>query len=160
MKGRDGYGHRKIFFPLWEGVTRGLLVRLFLTAILFCVLPALVFASPAVDPALCRALTKHVPQSDFAYESGMDVYGKPVAPADLQDSPHMILPDTIKIPLTLNLAKTLNLNTAVYPYTQLGAGTEAALGMLTVEGDHVLFNDQPLSDPQQDRLAVLCLQPQ
>ena len=72
----------------------------------------------------------------------------------------MKLPDHIEIPLTLNLAKVLNLNTATYPANQLGRGTEAKLGVLTVDGDKVSFNGQPISDAQQDRLAVLCMHPQ
>lgn len=115
--------------------------------------------TPAVDPSLCRALVKHTPDADVAYQPGVDVNGKPVAPADLPGQPQMKLPDKIQIPLTLNLAKTLNLNTSSYPYNQLGTGTEAQLGMLTVEGDRVTFNGQPISDDQQDRLAVLCMQP-
>jgi hypothetical protein len=115
--------------------------------------------TPSVDPALCRALVKHVPAADVAYQPGVDVHGKPVVPADVPGSPPMQLPDQIKIPLTLNLAKTLNLNTAAYPANQLGSGSEAQLGTLTVEGDRVSFNGQPISDTQQDRLAVLCLDP-
>ncbi len=160
MKRKACCACHKISSFLWGDVTRGLPVLLFLAATFLCIYSPLALASPVVDPVLCRALTKHVPQADVAYQSGVDVYGKPVAPADLPDSPRMTLPDTIKIPLTLNLVKMLNLNTAVYPYTQIGVGTEAALGVLTVEGDKVLLNDQPLSDVQQDKLAVLCLQPQ
>jgi hypothetical protein len=112
-----------------------------------------------LDPGLCRALVKHTPDADVAYQPGVDVHGNAVAPADLPNQPQMQLPQQIKIPLTLNLAKSLNLNTTSYPYNQLGAGTEAHLGDLTVDGDKVLFNGQPISDTQQDRLAVLCLQP-
>jgi hypothetical protein len=67
------------------------------------------------------------------------------------------LPSKIDIPLTVNLAKVLNLNTNTYPYNQLGSGTEAWIGTLSVEGDKVLFNGKPLSDDQQDNLAVLCM---
>ncbi len=112
---------------------------------------------PAVDPKLCNALTKHTPSADVAYQSGVDANGKAVAPADVPGSPQMKLPDKINIPLTVNLAKTLNLDTSQYPYNTLGTGTEAWLGTLSVEGDKVTFNGQPLSDQQQDNLAVLCM---
>ena len=111
---------------------------------------------PAVDPALCRALVKNTPDADVAYKPGVDVNGNAVAPADLPGSQQIKLPSKINIPLTLNLAKTLNLNTSAYPYNQLGTGTEAQLGTLTVEGDKVSFNGQSLSDDQQDKLAALC----
>jgi hypothetical protein len=113
-------------------------------------------ASSAVDPVLCGALVKNTPNAGVAYQPGVDVNGNAVAPADLPGQPQMKLPDQIKIPLTLNLAKVLNLNTSAYPYSQLGAGTEAQLGMLTVEGGRVLFNGQPISDTQQDKLTTLC----
>lgn len=146
---------------------RNLRIRKGAALAFFCVLAVLLLSpclanaahEAAVDPALCRALIKHVPDADVAYQPGVDVHGNPVAPADLPGAPQMQLPDQIKIPLTLNLAKTLNLNTSAYPYRQLGTGTEAQLGTLTVEGDHVLFNGQPISDAQQDKLSVLCLQP-
>jgi hypothetical protein len=115
--------------------------------------------TPKVDPALCQALVKHTPSADTAYQPGVDANGNPVAPADLPGAPQMKLPDKIDIPLTLSLAKVLNLNTSQYPYNQLGTGTEAWIGTLTVEGDSVLFNGKPLSDEQQNNLAVLCMKP-
>jgi hypothetical protein len=66
------------------------------------------------------------------------------------------MPKKINIPLTINLAKSLNLNTSAYPYNQLGEGTEMTLGTLTVEGNKVLFNGKALSDDQQDKLQALC----
>ena len=117
-------------------------------------------ADTTLSPAFCNQLVKHTASADVAYQPGVDVHGNAVAPADLPGSPQMKLPDQMKIPLTVNLAKTLNLNTNAYPYNQLGQGTEAPLGTLTVEGDKVFFNGQPLNDAQQDQLAVLCLHPQ
>jgi hypothetical protein len=115
--------------------------------------------SPAVDPALCRALVQHTPDANVAYQPGVDVHGKPVAPADLPGTPQVQLPQTITIPLTLSLVKVLNLNTSQYPYNQLGPGTEAQLGTISVTGDKVTFNGKPLTDTQQDNLAVLCMKP-
>lgn len=112
--------------------------------------------TPAVDPALCNALVNYTPDASVAYQPGVDVNGHPVAPADLP-GPHMQLPAKIEIPLTLSLAKVLNLNTSNYPFNQLGPSTEVELGKLTVEGNRVLYNGQPLTDEQQNNLAVLCL---
>jgi hypothetical protein len=116
-------------------------------------------STKSIDPTFCRKLIKATPDANVAYQGGVSASGKPVAPADLPGSPTMNLPDKIQIPLTLNLAQTLNLNTSSYPYNQLGEGTEAVLGTLSVEGDKVSFNGQPISDEQQNKLAVLCLQP-
>jgi hypothetical protein len=115
--------------------------------------------SPKLDPAVCRQLVKHTPAPDVAYQPGVDVHGHYVAPADVGGAPQPQLPAKIQIPLTLSLAKVLNLNTSQYPYSQLGPGTEAQLGTITVEGNHATLNGQPLSDEQQDNLAVLCMTP-
>ncbi len=115
-------------------------------------------AAPApLDPAFCQALIKHTPRADVAYQAGVDTKGNAVAPADVPGQPQMQIPTKINIPLTLNLAKVLNLNTSQYPYDQLGTGTEAQLGTITVDGDQVLFNGKAISDTQQDNLAVLCM---
>lgn len=131
------------------------------------ILSACVFFTPAhaapqqqVDPRLCQALVQYTPSADVAYQPGVDVQGKPVAPADLPGgSPAMAVPDKINIPLTMNMAKLLNLNTTGFPNSALGAGTEAQLGTITVEGNKVSFNGQALTSDQQDKLAVLCMRP-
>ncbi len=112
-----------------------------------------------VDPGLCRALVKHTPRADVAYQPGVDAAGNAVAPADLPGQPQIKMPDKIQIPLTVSLAQAAHLNTSQYPFNQIGTGSEALIGMITVQGDKVFFNDQPLSDTQQDNLAVLCMKP-
>ncbi|MDP9127149.1 MAG: hypothetical protein M3N08_02655 [Pseudomonadota bacterium] len=114
-------------------------------------------ADQEADRGLCQALTKHVPDANVAYQPGLDVKGRAVAPADLPGSPQMQTPRSFNIPVTLELAKVLNLDTTVPPFGQLGPTTEATVGTLTIAGDKVLFNGQPISDTQQDNLAVLCL---
>jgi hypothetical protein len=37
--------------------------------------------------------------------------------------------------------------------------TDINLGVLTVDGDLVSYNGKPLTDAQQENLAVLCLKP-
>jgi hypothetical protein len=111
------------------------------------------------DPALCRSLVKHTPDASVAYQPGVDVDGNAVAPADLPGQAQIKMPEKITIPITVSLAKTLNLDLTKYPNNQLGEGTEAVVGTFTVEGDKVSFNGQPLTDDQQDNLSVLCMQP-
>lgn len=41
----------------------------------------------SVDPRTCRLLEQHVPVPGVAYVPGMDVHGRPVAPADLTPPP-------------------------------------------------------------------------
>lgn len=115
-------------------------------------------ADPAApDPTLCRALTAYTPSADVDYKPGVDVRGHYVAPADIDSSGAAPLPKIITIPLTVSLAKILNLDTNQYPASQFGAGTEAQIGTLTVDGNKVLLNGKPLSGDQQSRLAAGCL---
>ncbi len=139
-------------------------MRLILTLLVVLLSISIAYAAapskttPAVDPALCQELVKHTPSADVAYQPGVDVYGHKVAPADLPGSGGSIdIPHTIHIPLTVNLAKAINLDTSTYPGSVLGAGTETTLGTLTVEDGQVSFNGQPLSGVDQDNLAVICM---
>jgi len=131
-----------------------------IVVLLICLLYSVAYGqTPKVDPKFCQQLVKHTPDADVAYQPGVDVHGNPVTPADAPGSQQMQLPREIKFPVTITIAKAINLNTNAYPFNQLGQGTEAALGTLSVEGDQVFFNGQTLSDQQQDNLAVLCMQP-
>jgi len=112
-----------------------------------------------LNPELCDALVKHTPAPDVNYQPGVDVDGNPVAPADLPGQPQIKMPEKFDIPITVSLSKALNLSTSGYPGSVLGEGTETTLGTFTVDGDKVSFNGQPLTDQQQDNLAVLCMRP-
>ncbi|MDD5586508.1 MAG: hypothetical protein PHY92_06075 [Alphaproteobacteria bacterium] len=113
---------------------------------------------PTVDPVFCRALVKHVPDADVTYRPGVDVNGRPVAPADLPGSADFQVQNPISIPLTADLMKFLNFPADSFPFNTMGR-TDINLGTLTVDGGRVLYNGQPLTSDQQDNLAVLCLKP-
>lgn len=114
-------------------------------------------ASPELDSVFCQALIKHVPDANVAYQAGVDVNGKPVVPADLPDNNAFQL-QPISIPLTVDLLKTLNIPTGNFPLNNM-ARNDINLGMLTIDGDNVLYNGKPLTNEQQDNLAVLCMKP-
>ncbi|MEE3622899.1 hypothetical protein UCD39_02695 [Nitrospirillum sp. BR 11752] len=105
----------------------------------------------AVDPAACQWAVRHQPAPDVAYQPGVDVDGNPVVPADLDGGPRAQPPQRIEIPLTARLARALP-----RPAGTVRPRADAYLGLLTVEGDQVLFNGQPLTDPAEDELAALC----
>lgn len=56
----------------------------------------------------CQALPNHKPEAGVNYMPGVDVHGKPVAPADLGGGVPA-LPDIIRVPLTIDLAQRMNL---------------------------------------------------
>lgn len=113
---------------------------------------------PTLDPAFCRALVKHTPAADVAYQSGVDARGKPVVPADLDGQPRLDLPEEIVLPITADMFKLLGLDQSKFPF-QAMQRNDIYLGTLTVRGEQLFWNGKPLSDAQQDNLAVLCLKP-
>lgn len=73
-----------------------------LAAFLLASLPAGLLAAAALaQPATvtvtredCQRLVRHVPSADATYQPGVDVYGREVAPADLNGGAQIVLPDT------------------------------------------------------------------
>jgi len=104
-----------------------------------------------VNRDVCANVVAHVPDADVAYKPGVDVNGKPVAPADLPGSVQLDLPDSFVITLEVNLAKS------AFPVPgPKGLEPKVQLGLITVVGDRVYYNGQPLDDPEQARLAAAC----
>ena len=53
----------------------------------------------------CRTLVEHVPSPDVKYKPGTDQAGRKVAPADLKPRPNIKIPETITIPITVDLCQ-------------------------------------------------------
>jgi hypothetical protein len=77
-------------------------------------LPALALPALAQDVArrhvratwaTCRALVDHVPAPDVKYKPGTDQAGRKVAPADLHPRPEIKVPETITIPISVDLCQ-------------------------------------------------------
>lgn len=98
----------------------------------------------------CRRLLRHEPRADVEYKPGVDVRGKPVAPADVPGSPAIELPKTITIPIGIDLEERYG----------LGAGGrytgEATIGTVSVRKGRVYWNKQLLGDAEQARIAEAC----
>lgn len=107
-----------------------------------------------IDNAVCRRLIEHHPASDTAYQPGVDVYGREVAPADLEGAPRLQMPETITVELTPELRQWLP--NPDPPYDKL-EGARINLGIIQLAGDMVTFNGQPLGREAEENLAVLCL---
>lgn len=96
----------------------------------------------------CRRLVRHEPAPDVAYQPGVDVRGRPVAPADLSEAPQVRLPDEIVIPLAVDVMKGRRSGSAVDAY--------AGVGTLTVRNGRAYFNDEPLHGWEQEILLEAC----
>lgn len=61
-------------------------------------------AAPALaETRDCAWLVRHVPDADVAYRPGVDVHGKPVAPADLAPAPSVLPDNRVMLDLSLPL---------------------------------------------------------
>ncbi len=57
-------------------------------------------AAPAMAED-CAWLVRHVPADDVAYKPGVDVKGRPVAPADLNAQPQILQGERVRLDLSL-----------------------------------------------------------
>lgn len=110
-----------------------------------------------VDPALCRALTRHQPAPDVAYKPGVDVKGRAVAPADLPGSAGSSLStERFEIPLTLDLARRLGVKIPTAGLPTAGLPGNMEIGRMTLDGGRLLLNGQPLGGASEAELVALC----
>ena len=103
---------------------------------------------------LCAAVT-HVPSEDVAYQPGVSVSGKMVAPADLNPSP-VVAPETFSFPITRDMAGLLGGTFPTGPYEM-----EANLGTIDARrnatgGYDLYYNGQSLKPGWEAALAELC----
>ncbi len=105
----------------------------------------------AIISADCARLFAHVPGPDVAYQPGVDVYGREVAPADLGGTPRIELPETILIDIEVDLLERFGIpaNPALYD-------PDAEVGWVVYKDGRFTFNGQPLQDEAQAELAARC----
>jgi hypothetical protein len=120
------------------------------------VLVAVVWAAPAsaeiaISRKDCQRLVNHEPAPDVTYQPGVDVHGRPVVPADLGGGQQIQLPDVIYIPIEVLIQDKYGIpaNSVLYDATAL-------VGVVSVRGNQVYFEDQPLTDPEIVALEEAC----
>ena len=110
-----------------------------------------VSAEIAISRTDCERLVRHEPAPDVAYQPGVDVHGRPVVPADLGGGQQIQLPDVIYIPIEVLIQDKYGIpaNSVLYDATAL-------VGVVSVRGNQVYFEDQPLTDPEIVALEEAC----
>jgi hypothetical protein len=104
-----------------------------------------------ISVADCRSLVAHSPRPDVAYRPGVDVQGRPVAPADLTPTPEALSEDVV-IELFIRLG---TLAPSVNP--ALGQSeTHVGLVRLDPRTGQAWLDDQELADPALAALASAC----
>ena len=108
-------------------------------------------AEIAISRKDCQRLVNHEPAPDVTYQPGVDVRGRPVAPADLGGGQQIQLPDVIYIPIEVLIQDKYGIpaNSVLYDATAL-------VGVVSVRGNQVYFEDQPLTDPEIVALEEAC----
>lgn len=103
-----------------------------------------------IDRAACKLLSAHHPLPDVTYNPSVDVHGNTVASADLNPGPKV--GDRFTIPVTVDIGTQFGipLNAAT--------GSKATVAMVTVDGNKVYLDGQPLTHEQEENLAVLCIE--
>ncbi|MES1152558.1 MAG: hypothetical protein ABUL54_11715 [Dongia sp.] len=101
----------------------------------------------------CDRLAKYQEPPGVEYQPGVNAHGETVVPADLGGGANIQLPETIIIPIEVLIQDKYHIpaNSALW-------SAKAEMGVVTVHGDQVLYNGQPLTDPETAALADLCRQ--
>ncbi len=115
--------------------------------------PAVAHDAPVVtiSRADCDRLVEHKPAPDVAYQPGVDVNGRPVAPADLDGGIQITLPETIRIPIEVDLFDRFGI-----PANRDLFEADAEVGVVTYTDGRAYFNGQPLQDEAAAELSALC----
>ena len=101
-----------------------------------------------VSKSECRRISKH--QSTADYKPGVDARGKKVKDADMPGGSPIKMPETISIDIGVDLEKKYGLGSGG-KYTG-----EGKVGTVTVKGDKVFFNGQPLDQRDHAAIAEAC----
>lgn len=101
----------------------------------------------------CRKIVTYVTPPNVNYQPGVDVYGRPVAPADLN-------PSSVEVPQTLVMDVNIDLRKYGVPSSSPLLLPGVSMGKISIEdsGRRVYFNGQPLGDTEQKAVADLCRQ--
>lgn len=99
----------------------------------------------------CQRIVKYVAEQDVTYTPGVDVHGRPVAPADLEQN-QIQIPNRIFIDLSLPFKDLLK------NYNPKLRNAEVYVGLVEydINSGRLLFNGQELSDPALNAIAREC----
>lgn len=108
-------------------------------------------AEVAISRRDCERLVRHEPGPDVAYQPGVDVHGRPVAPADLGGGVQLELADVIYIPIEVLIQDKFGIpaNSVLYE-------AKAQVGVVEVRGSQVYYEGQLLTDPETAALEAAC----
>lgn len=104
-----------------------------------------------ISEDVCRSLVAHQPAPDVEYRPGVDVHGRPVAPADLPGGLDFVAPEDFVVSITRELAGQFGI-----PEDPGIFEGEAILGTVSFVDGQLYFDGRPLFDPAQSIIRRLC----
>ena len=107
-----------------------------------------------ITRADCSALVAHVPASGVEYAPGIDVRGRPVVPADLGGRPRLKMPDTVDIPVQIDMGERYGLpaNSKLYELDHVKVGT----ARIRIKDGRAWFNGEPLTSAEHHAMVRAC----
>lgn len=108
-----------------------------------------------VQKSDCLALVRHMPKDGVNYQPGVDVRGRPVVSADA-GTPSMRLPETIELVIGIDIADRLGGRNNAQARPLLPYEGKSILGVLSIDGNNVLWNGEPVDRETQAGLTEAC----
>lgn len=129
-------------------------MRTFFSALLILLAAGPVWASEStikITKSDCIRLVEHRPNADVAYQPGVDVRGRKVAPADVDSGPVLknLVPEILEFSIALNPLKG---GAARFGETSLNVGTIK----FDMNTKRATFNGEPLSRRDTRLLSRKC----
>ncbi len=102
----------------------------------------------------CRRVEKHTARDDVAYKPGVDVDGKPVVPADLDEN-RLKVPENIIIDLSIPLEDLYKDPNQISDKIK-SADVQIGIIEFNILSGKLKFNGQEIGDPALNAIAIEC----
>ena len=104
----------------------------------------------------CMRMVRHMPRDDVAFKGGVDVHGRKVAGANLNNPSPIKVPKEIVIDLGIDIAEKYDLGKKGTGYS----ATTQTFGKISVDplSGAVKYNGQPLDGADKAAIAKACRQ--
>ncbi len=106
----------------------------------------------AIARSDCELAVRYVSPAGVDYRPGVDVNGRPVAPADLDDQ-RLQLPESIPVIITEDMRKRFRVS---HHSPLFDADAVVGIVELRLSDRRLTFNGVELSDPEANALAAMC----
>ena len=107
----------------------------------------------AVARSDCELAVRYVAPAGVDYQPGVDVDGRPVAPADLDDGRRLQLPESIPVIISEDTRKRFHVS---HHSPLFDADAVVGIVELRLSDRRLTFNGVELSDPEANALAAMC----